>query len=113
MPEISDIKGGGDPLGDRLVGVQGGRTDAANGSNVGIAFNRVGKALGDVGALDGVAFEIERHARIGIVGPSGGGKSTLLQLTAGLLEQDVGSIEVEGETAAQRRLSRCAVMPQS
>jgi ABC-type nitrate/sulfonate/bicarbonate transport system ATPase subunit len=112
MPEISDIKGGGDPLGEQSVGVQDGGTGRTAGTSVGIAFHGVGKAFGDVVALDGVTFEIERHSRIGIVGPSGGGKSTLLQLTAGLLEQDVGSIEVEGETTTQGRLSRCAMMPQ-
>ena len=78
----------------------------------GVAFSQVRKAFGEVLALEDVTFEIERHARIGIVGPSGGGKSTLLQLTAGLLEQDGGVINVEGETDAQGRLARCAMMPQ-
>jgi len=87
---------------------------APNGADptIGIAFDGVGKRFGDLVALDGVTFEIERHSRIGIVGPSGGGKSTLLQLAAGLLEEDAGSINVEGETSAQGRLTRCAMMPQ-
>src|SRR4029077_9337410 len=78
----------------------------------GVAFSQVRKAFGEVLALEDVTFEIERHARIGIVGPSGGGKSTLLQLTAGLLEPDAGGINVEGETSATGRLARCAMMPQ-
>ncbi len=80
--------------------------------DIGIAFTRVRKAFGEVLALEDVTFEIERHSRIGIVGPSGGGKSTLLQLTAGLLETDGGSVNVEGETTMQGRLARCAMMPQ-
>jgi ABC-type nitrate/sulfonate/bicarbonate transport system ATPase subunit len=80
--------------------------------DIGIAFSGVGKRFGDLVALDGVTFEIRRHSRIGIVGPSGGGKSTLLQLTAGLLQEDAGSINVEGETTPQGRLGRCAMMPQ-
>jgi ABC-type nitrate/sulfonate/bicarbonate transport system ATPase subunit len=96
-------------LGERSVGVQRGDLPASESDTVGIAFDGVGKAFGDVVALDGVTFQIERHSRIGIVGPSGGGKSTLLQLTAGLLEHDVGSINVEGETSTQGRLSRCAL----
>ena len=99
-------------MGEQSVGVNGDGAVASAGSNVGIAFQGVGKAFGDVVALDGVTFEIDRHSRIGIVGPSGGGKSTLLQLTAGLLEQDVGTINVEGETKTEGRLSRCAMMPQ-
>jgi NitT/TauT family transport system ATP-binding protein len=89
-------------------------TPAPNPDNqdIGIAFSGVRKAFGEVLALEDVTFEIERHARIGIVGPSGGGKSTLLQLTAGLLEPDGGVINVEGETGATGRLGRCAMMPQ-
>ncbi len=83
-------------------------TSAPNPDNqdIGIAFTGVRKAFGEVLALEDVTFEIERHARIGIVGPSGGGKSTLLQLTAGLLEPDAGGINVEGETSATGRLAR-------
>jgi ABC-type nitrate/sulfonate/bicarbonate transport system ATPase subunit len=56
--------------------------------------------------------EIPRHSRIGIVGPSGGGKSTLLHIVAGLMEPDTGEVNVEGATAAKDRLARCALMPQ-
>jgi NitT/TauT family transport system ATP-binding protein len=91
----------------------GAAKEAPNPDNqqIGIAFAGVGKTFGEVTALDGVTFEIERHSRIGIVGPSGGGKSTLLQLTAGLLEPTSGVINVEGETGEKGRLARCAMMP--
>jgi NitT/TauT family transport system ATP-binding protein len=46
------------------------------------------------------------------VGPSGGGKSTLLHIVAGLMEPDTGEVNVEGATAAKDRLARCALMPQ-
>ena len=80
--------------------------------SVGISFRAIRKSFGEVVALDGVTFEVERHSRIGIVGPSGGGKSTLLQLVAGLLEPDSGVVNVEGETDPKGRLARCAMMPQ-
>lgn len=79
---------------------------------VSISFQSVRKTFGEVVALDGVTFEVQRHSRIGIVGPSGGGKSTLLQLVAGLLEPDSGSVDVEGATDAKARLACCAMMPQ-
>ncbi len=84
----------------------------ASDHEIGISFTDVRKAFGEVVALDGVTFEIERRARIGVVGPSGGGKSTLLQLTAGLMEPDTGTVNVEGAVHAAGRLSRCAMMPQ-
>ena len=77
--------------------------------SVGISFHAIRKTFGEVVALDGVTFEIERHSRIGIVGPSGGGKSTLLQLCAGLLEPDSGVVNVEGATDPRGRIARCAI----
>jgi NitT/TauT family transport system ATP-binding protein len=91
-----------------------GATTAPNPTNqgIGIAFGDVRKAFGEVIALDGITFEIARHSRIGIVGPSGGGKSTLLQLTAGLMAPTSGTVNVEGETTEKGRLGQCAMMPQ-
>jgi NitT/TauT family transport system ATP-binding protein len=85
--------------------------DPADGP-VGISVRSIRKSFGEVLALDGVTFELERHARIGIVGPSGGGKSTLLRLVAGLLDPDSGVVSVEGATDPKDRLARCAMMPQ-
>jgi len=59
-----------------------------------------------------IDLSVPRHSRIGIVGPSGGGKSTLLQINAGLMEPDTGEVFVEGATSAADRLARCALMPQ-
>jgi NitT/TauT family transport system ATP-binding protein len=77
-----------------------------------ISVRSIRKTFGEMVALDDVSFDIERHSRIGIVGPSGGGKSTLLQIVSGLLEPDAGTVNVEGATDAQDRLARCALMPQ-
>jgi ABC-type nitrate/sulfonate/bicarbonate transport system ATPase subunit len=80
--------------------------------SLGIEFDGVNKAFGEVVALSGITFSIDRHSRVGIVGPSGGGKSTLLHIAAGLLEPDTGMVNVEGATEPAGRLTRCALMPQ-
>lgn len=44
--------------------------------------------------LDDINFEIPKGAFIGLVGPNGGGKTTLIQLILGLLKPDQGSISL-------------------
>ncbi len=44
--------------------------------------------------LDGVSFVVERAETVAIMGPSGGGKSTLLSLLSGLDQPDRGQILV-------------------
>jgi ABC-type nitrate/sulfonate/bicarbonate transport system ATPase subunit len=72
----------------------------------------VRRAFDGVPALDGVDLRVRRHGRAAVVGPSGGGKSTLLALIAGLLEPDGGHVSVGGERDPAGRLARCALMPQ-
>jgi ABC-type nitrate/sulfonate/bicarbonate transport system ATPase subunit len=62
--------------------------------------------------LDGLSLDVAPAARVGLVGRSGVGKSTLLSLVAGLDEADAGSVSVAGETSGAGRLARCALMPQ-
>ena len=65
-------------------------SDAAADGGIGIHLKNISKRFGELVVLRGIDFEIPRHSRIGIVGPSGGGKTTLLQIIAGLLEADDG-----------------------
>jgi NitT/TauT family transport system ATP-binding protein len=72
----------------------------------------VSRWFGDNHVLDGVDLELNLHGRLGIVGASGGGKSTLLSVIGGLDEPDEGVVGVEGFEKASERLARCALMPQ-
>jgi ATP-binding cassette subfamily B protein len=47
-------------------------------------------------ALDGVSFHIEPGEMIGLVGPSGGGKSTLVHLICRFYDVDSGQILIDG-----------------
>ncbi|CAN5703615.1 energy-coupling factor ABC transporter ATP-binding protein [soil metagenome] len=47
-------------------------------------------------ALSGVTFEIRAGEYVGVVGPNGGGKSTLVRLLNGLLASDSGRVRVAG-----------------
>jgi ATP-binding cassette, subfamily B, bacterial PglK len=56
---------------------------------------------GEHPALDGVDLEIAKGTSIGIVGATGAGKSTLVDLLLGLLPPDAGRITVDGRDIQQ------------
>jgi len=51
-------------------------------------------------ALDGVSFHLEHGGTLGLVGPNGTGKSTVLKLVARILEPSAGRVLVDGRVAA-------------
>lgn len=57
-------------------------------------------------ALDDITLSVRVGERLGILGPNGGGKSTLLKLTLGLIELQAGSITIFGEPPVQARRHR-------
>jgi len=61
--------------------------------------------------LEDVSFSIAAGQTVCLVGPNGGGKTTLLKLIAGLLKPDRGRVEVFG-TAPRRVCLRIGYMPQ-
>jgi sulfate transport system ATP-binding protein len=74
---------------------------------VGIAANGITKRFGDFVALDNVDLNVESGKLTALLGPSGGGKSTLLRIIGGLEDPDSGRVFIDGTEAtgvpAQRR----------
>jgi sulfate transport system ATP-binding protein len=66
---------------------------------VSIEVRHVDKRFGDFVALDDVTVSIPTGQLTALLGPSGGGKSTLLRIIAGLEHADSGAIEIEGVDA--------------
>lgn len=68
-------------------------------------------------ALHSIDLKINRGQRIGFVGPSGGGKSTLIDLIMGLLIPSSGQISIDGTVLSSDNIShwrkRVAHVPQS
>ncbi len=70
-----------------------------------IALEGVAFAYDGVPVLENVTAEIEDRDYVGIVGPNGGGKTTLLKLMVGLLRPKRGTVRVFGGPPARARRS--------
>jgi len=57
-------------------------------------------------ALEDVSLQVRAGQRLGILGPNGGGKSTLLKLTLGLLDGHDGEIRIFGRVPRDARRER-------
>ena len=79
-------------------------TNEQGGDEVVISLRDVHKAFGAQEVLRGLSFDVHRGTTLGVMGPSGTGKSVLLRHVIGLMRQDSGSVLVEGEevSALQR-----------
>ncbi|WP_152361406.1 sulfate/molybdate ABC transporter ATP-binding protein [Microlunatus speluncae] len=72
-----------------------------------ISASNISRRFGDFVALNDVSIDIPSGGLTALLGPSGGGKSTLLRIIAGLEVADAGTVEINGADAtrlpAQRR----------
>jgi sulfate transport system ATP-binding protein len=64
-----------------------------------IDVSGVTKKFGDFVALDDVTVSLPTGQLTALLGPSGGGKSTLLRIIAGLDTADTGTVTIEGREA--------------
>ena len=68
-----------------------------------------------VEALHGISFEVRAREVVGVVGPDGAGKTTLMRIAAGLLVPEQGSVTVLGFDSVRDTLKiqdRISYMPQ-
>ncbi len=61
-----------------------------------VIVEKLGKSFGNTVALDGISFEVDQAELFGLVGPDGGGKTTLFRILTTLLLPDSGSATVLG-----------------
>ncbi len=68
---------------------------------MGIEVRGVGKRFGDFVALEDIDLSVRTGELTALLGPSGGGKSTLLRIIAGLERADTGVVEIDGIDSTQ------------
>lgn len=75
------------------------------------------KRYRDVSAVSGINLSVNQGEMVGLLGPDGAGKSSLMKALAGIMSYEAGSIDVLGirldsETAAEQVKHRIGFMPQ-
>src|ERR1035437_2242566 len=63
-----------------------------------VCVHNISYAYGQKTALANITLHVKQGSTLGIIGPNGGGKSTLLKLMLGVLQPDSGSITVMGKS---------------
>jgi branched-chain amino acid transport system ATP-binding protein len=65
-----------------------------------LSIENVAMHFGGLHALDGVSFEVERGAVVGLIGPNGSGKTTLMNVISGVYKPTAGSVHFAGRRIA-------------
>jgi len=65
-----------------------------------ITLDRITRRFGDRAAVDDVSLSLAEGRILALLGPSGGGKTTLLRLIAGLEAPDAGTLSIAGRPVA-------------
>ena len=81
-----------------------------------VTMERLTKRFGDDVAVDGITLAVAPGTIVGIIGPSGAGKTTLVRLMTGALTPSEGEVRVMGEDPLRFRREtreRIGYMPQS
>jgi branched-chain amino acid transport system ATP-binding protein len=73
-----------------------------------ISVDKLTKRFGNHIAVDNVTFRIVPGDLVGLLGPNGSGKTTVLNMMSGLLRPDSGSIDLEGVSIAGLTADRVA-----
>lgn len=66
----------------------------------------------DVPVLKGFHWEVPRGRIVGLLGPNGCGKSTLIKIISGLLAPDDGTVAIDGELRSERSNAVISYLPE-
>ncbi len=61
-----------------------------------IEVKDIRKSFGDVAAVGGISFGVDKGEIFGLLGPNGAGKTTTISIICGLLKADSGSVKIAG-----------------
>lgn len=66
-----------------------------------LTINNLSKAFGGNRAVDDVTFDVNQGEILGLIGPNGSGKTTVLNMMSGFMTPDSGDVLLEGRSILQ------------
>ena len=75
-----------------------------------LAIEGLAKSFGGVAAVDRVSFELREGEILGLIGPNGSGKTTVLNMLSGFLAPDAGRVAMQSRDITGVRPDRLAQM---
>lgn len=94
LERLEALKNGKAPVQDQTVEL--GSVEIRMGKKT-IELHHVSKSYGEKKILEDYSYIVLKNQRLGIIGPNGCGKSTVMKMIAGLVQPDSGQIDI-GET---------------
>lgn len=74
-----------------------------------IQIKNITKSFGDLKVLKGIDLRVEKGEIISLVGPSGAGKTTFLQIMGTLLNADTGNVNINGTDVSRLSSKKIAL----
>lgn len=90
-------------------------TPASDSADFVVRLDHVSRQFGEVVALEDVSLHVARGSILGVIGPSGAGKTTAIRIISGAIAPDTGSVNVLGEDPRhfrRRTREQIGYMPQ-
>ena len=75
-----------------------------------LKVNNITKRFGGLVAVDNVSFDVKEHEVLGLIGPNGSGKTTIMNLISGAFKVSSGTISMQSRRFLPYQLTRFLVL---
>lgn len=73
-----------------------------------LSVNGVTKQFGGLVAVNAMSFDVSNHEMVGVIGPNGSGKTTMMNLISGVFKPTEGQISLKGRSLSEMPAQKIA-----